>query len=63
MSKRKFSGAQRSPLPLKLEEEQIEALQQLPETLPPRLRCLVPFLDSGNPTATRYYHRTGELCQ
>jgi len=47
MSKRKSSGNRTgNPLSLELDEEQIAALELIPESLHPNLKCLVPVLDS-----------------
>ena len=47
MSKRKFSGNRTgNPLSLELDEEQMAALELIPDSLHPNLRCLVPVLDS-----------------
>ena len=47
MTKRKSSGDRtRSPLSLELDEEQIAALELIPESLHPSLKCLVPVLDT-----------------
>lgn len=46
MSKRKSSGNQSgNPTSLELDEEQIAALQEIPENLHPSLKCLVPVLE------------------
>ena len=47
MSKRKSSGDRTgNPLSLELDEEQIAALELIPDSLHPSLKCLVPVLDS-----------------
>ena len=47
MPKRKASGDQsENPVSLELDEEQIAALQLVPDLLHPSLKCLVPVLDS-----------------
>ena len=47
MSKRKSSGDRsESPLSLELDEEQIAALQLVPDSLHPSLKCLVPVLNA-----------------
>ena len=47
MSKRKASGdLSGDPISLELDEEQIAALQLIPDSLHPSLKCLVPVLDS-----------------
>ena len=47
MPKRKASGDRSgNPISLELDEEQIEALQLIPDSLHPSLKCLVPVLNS-----------------
>ena len=47
MSKRNSSGdGTGNPLSLELDEEQIAALELIPDILNPSLKCLVPVLDS-----------------